>query len=105
MSTELEDAKEFLESANKFVKDDVGATPTEAPTKAKRPTKSEEGKSLNPGVPTQYALYSEGYTATTPTIETLPADCYDIFSDSKCVYAVPALRQSGLLLELPEMRS
>jgi SpoVK/Ycf46/Vps4 family AAA+-type ATPase len=68
-------------------------------------TESDSSGSVNSGQPTQYALYGPGYAPTTPTAKTLPAGCYDICVDQKTVYAVPALKPSGLLLELPEMRS
>lgn len=59
----------------------------------------------NPGQPNQYALYGPGYMATTPTVKTLPPGTYDIQSDNRGVFVVPALPPSGILLELPEMRS
>lgn len=66
------------------------------------PTSQDEPK---PGKPSQYALYADGYTATTPTIPSLPPGCYDVTADNRCVYVTPALKSSGLLLDLPEMRS
>lgn len=53
----------------------------------------------------QYANYGAGYTATSSTVTKLPAAVYDINADNRCVYVTPALKPSGLLLELPEMRS
>jgi Cdc6-like AAA superfamily ATPase len=53
----------------------------------------------------QYSTYLNGYAATSSTIESLPSGCYDVNADQNCVYVTPALPQSGILLELPEMRS
>lgn len=58
-----------------------------------------------PGQLTQYALHGQGYVPTTSTIKTLPPGCYDINVDNVCIYVVPTPKPSGLLLELPEMRS
>lgn len=58
-----------------------------------------------PGQPSQYRLHGEGYTATTATIPNLPNGCYNIVVDQVCVYATPMPKPTGLLLELPEMRS
>ena len=58
-----------------------------------------------PGQPTQYSLYGAGYAATTSTISTLPSGCYDIMQDNAKVFVVPTPKPTGLLLELPEMRS
>jgi hypothetical protein len=64
-----------------------------------------DGDEPKPGVPVQYALHSGGYKPTTATIQTLPPGCYDITSDDHGPFVVPALPPSGLLLDLPEMRS
>lgn len=53
----------------------------------------------------QYANYGAGFTATSSTIASLPADVYEINADNRCVFVTPALKPSGILLELPEMRS
>lgn len=57
------------------------------------------------GQPVQYSKYRNGYVASTETIKSLPAGCYEVRADSNCTFVVPALNPSGLLLELPEMRS
>lgn len=105
MSDEMDDAQDFAAETEKPSKQreaklqdlrnaiDRGATPTSA------------SEPREPGQVTQYALYGPGYTATTPTISSLPAGCYDVDADSRCTYVVPALKPSGLLLDLPEMRS
>lgn len=65
---------------------------------------AEEKASLK-GATVQYAAYKNGYAATSHTISNLPPGVYDLASDSACVYVVPSLPPSGLLLELPEMSS
>lgn len=74
-----------------------GSDPSESP--------SSDGEEPAPGRVSQYALYGEGYMATTPTVPTLPPGCYDVAADNRGVYVIPALPSSGILLELPEMRS
>jgi Cdc6-like AAA superfamily ATPase len=53
----------------------------------------------------QYTFYGNGYKAVARTTPRLPAGCYDIESNNQGVFVVPALPSTGLLLELPEMRS
>lgn len=53
----------------------------------------------------QYSLYGEGYAPQTPTTDTLPPGTYDITADQRTVFVVPTAPPTGLLLELPEMRS
>lgn len=61
---------------------------------------------LVPGERCQYALVSDGYKTSTATVPTLPPGCYDITADPQIgVYVKPAPPPTGLLLELPEMRS
>jgi len=101
MSECNDDIDDFLEASDKFkekpnrdegfdLKDSVVAEPQDRP---------------KPGQPTQYSLYGEGYMPTTKTVDKLPEGCYDIHSDPRGIYAVPAIKPAGLLLELPEMRS
>ena len=104
MSEELNDAQELADLSDLFDKLENSSKKSGRVSEASAPQKAVDPGEV-PGQVTQYALYGEGYTATTPTVKTLPPDCYDIHSDPKCVYAVPALPRSGLLLELPEMRS
>lgn len=106
--SEIDDAAEWAEAAG-----NSGSDKTNEPTRAKRSNKAisapdydddgEEDKT--PGMPTQYARYGAGFKATTSTIKTLESGCYDIQADSNGVFVVPALPPSGILLELPEMRS
>jgi hypothetical protein len=58
-----------------------------------------------PGRPSQWALFGDGYLPTTPTIDRLPAGVYEIKATPEHVYCAPMPPPSGLLLELPEMRS
>ena len=102
-SSELEDAKEFADLLD-VIEESLANMPVASPDETSSYT-TKRSKDLNPGQPTQYSLYGAGYTTTTPTIDVLPSGCYDVHSDSKCVYVTPALKPSGLLLDLPEMRS
>jgi len=103
MSDELKDAEDFANTTSSVRGQQArkernlrGATPQKA---------VESEGPLNPGQVSQYALYGQGYMATTPTVPTLPPGAYDICVDNHGVFAVPSLPPSGLLLELPEMRS
>lgn len=66
---------------------------------------SDDSEEKAPEQVTQYALYGHGYTATNNTVQSLPSGCYDISQDNRCVFVTPVPKPSGLLLELPEMRS
>lgn len=106
--SDLDDAKEWADAAEKF-ETEKAKNPSgeligheDAPSMGEEPKRKEK---MNPGRVNQYALYGGGYTATTPTIGSLPAGAYDIQADQRCCYVVPSLPPSGLLLELPEMRS
>jgi predicted AAA+ superfamily ATPase len=103
--SELDDAQEFAEavsrpSAQREAKLHGALDKTQA-----TPSKAEPGPESVPGTVSQYALYAGGYAATTPTVSSLPSGRYDIDFDNRNVYAIPALKPSGLLLDLPEMRS
>lgn len=104
--SDLDDVKEWAAAAEKFeegkkqVDNEYGLVKEGSTPKAL--TRSEKPQ---PGVVNQYALYAGGYTATTPTVKNLPAGCYDIHADSKAVFVIPTLPPTGILLELPEMRS
>lgn len=104
MSNELADAQEWATAAENYKEENTTEYDLGSPTKRSKQPQSDEEKQ-KAGQPNQYALYGPGYTVTTPTVKTLPAGCYDIGADNKCVFVVPSLPPSGLLLELPEMRS
>jgi ATPase family associated with various cellular activities (AAA) len=106
MSDELKDAEDFANTTNNF--DD--STSKRPESGLQRATPGEEAprspkESMGPGQLSQYALYGQGYMATTPTVSCLPPGAYDICVDNHGVFVVPSLSSSGLLLELPEMRS
>jgi len=104
MSDEIDDAKDWVEANEKFKEEKPAATlkagKAAAPVKTKNPDEVAE-----PDEVCQYAIYGRGYTATASTVGRLPSGCYDITSDPRCTYVVPAPKPSGLLMELPEMRS
>jgi Cdc6-like AAA superfamily ATPase len=104
MNNEIDDALEFSTLSDFF--DEKKTSYNSKPLMGAIPTKSDEDeKSPSPGQPTQYSLYGSGYTATTPTIGILPSGCYNIMADNQRTFVVPAPKPTGLLLELPEMRS
>lgn len=101
--SELDDAQEFADAIAKpsMQREEYAKSPQEGVV----PTSAMDGDEPKPGRPTQYALYAGGYTATNQTVPSLPPGCYDVNADNRCVYVTPALKPSGLLLDLPEMRS
>jgi hypothetical protein len=101
---EIDDAKDFIDVLEGF-EAEYGDKPASLRSNRAPEIAQEASDKPTPGEVVQYALYGQGYTATTPTVGTLPPGAYDICSDNRCTYAVPALKPSGLLLELPEMRS
>lgn len=105
MGNNLDDAKEFAELVEHYEDYKEEKNKKLSSPKAMQAEMTEDASPTQTGQPTQYALYGPGYAPTTPTIQTLPPGCYDINVDQKTTYAVPALKPSGLLLELPEMRS
>lgn len=104
--SDLDDAQEWADAAEKFEKKkaESPSSPDDEITLVSEKSMGKEEK-VQPGVVNQYALYGGGYTATTPTIPSLPPGAYDIHHDNRCTYVTLALPPSGLLLELPEMRS
>lgn len=57
------------------------------------------------GLPSQYKRWGGGFMPCSSTVPKLPPGCYNIYSTDQGPYAEPAPPPSGLLLELPEMRS
>ena len=111
-ASELDDADEFNRSVEqgdsdaddgKFVKPNGNVTASLQEVIDQ--INGEEGRKPKPGQVSQYSLHGQGYMPTTSTIKTLPSGCYDLMADRNGVYAVPMSPPSGLLLELPEMRS
>lgn len=99
---EIDEWEEFA-SAGDFFESDPDMNRT-ARTRIQDAIDAKED-SPSPGQVSQYALYRNGYTSTTPTVQVLPPGCYDINQDSNAIFASPAPAPAGLLLELPEMRS
>jgi adenylate kinase family enzyme len=104
--SEIDDAQDFVNASSSYTQ------PTSKNRNHTNPSSLrdfmdalDDEDTVKPGQPTQYSLYSTGYVSTTPTISRLPAGCYNIVHDNKCVFAEPAAKPAGLLLELPEMRS
>lgn len=100
--SEIDDAAEWAQAADAF----DGEKTSKSDRRLNRaPDFDDDDNMKNPGQPNQYALYGPGFMATTPTVKTLAPGCYDIQNDNRGVFVVPALPPSGILLELPEMRS
>lgn len=105
-NSSIDDATEWMELTSK------SSEPSASVKSLKRsrndfdyPSDSDEDEEVQPGKPSQYSLYGDGYRPTTPTIPSLPAGVYEIRASNDCVYAAPIPKPTGLLLELPEMRS
>lgn len=101
----INDAQDFVDASSNYVEDKRSRVQTPSRSFDELLDSFDEEEKVQPGQPTQYSLYKSGYVSTTPTISRLPAGCYNITHDNKCVYAEPAPKPTGLLLELPEMRS
>ncbi len=103
-----DDIDEFLEQAMTFeeqrLHDHHERLAKEVLNEASTPQAEPETR-IKPGAPVQYSIYGPGYKPTSQTIDRLPPGQYDICSDNNGVFAVPVSPPSGLLLELPEMRS
>lgn len=105
MSDDIKEAAEFNELVNNYKPKVKPGRASSIYPKALEGLFGEDDKEVEAGQPTQYALYGGGYSPMTPTTKLLPPGCYNInLADGK-VYVTPALPPSGLLLELPEMRS
>ena len=106
MSSEIEDTKEWadLSDAIDELTESLGGEADSRELAKPTPT-NEDKRNTTPGQVSQYTLYGSGYATVNDTVKVLPPGCYDINSDSKEVYVTKALKPSGLLLELPEMRS
>jgi Cdc6-like AAA superfamily ATPase len=98
-----QDAEDFIKETANF-KDFAGKISRAQPINPFG-EQQDAGEKLVPGIPTQYQLYREGYSPANSTVKTLPSGCYEITSDNSCVYVIPMPKPTGLLLNLPEMRS
>ena len=101
--SEIDDAADFVSTAGQAT--DSGDNSRKLSSVFEDSVKSDDRESAKPGRPSQYAIYGAGFTATTPTIETLKPGAYEITSDDRHVFVTPMEPPKGLLLELPEMRS
>lgn len=102
-----DDIDDFIEQTDGYDGDDISSELIKSPTSkyASDEKPREPRERVNPGQVSQYALYGPGFKPCTPTVSTLPAGQYDICLDSNGLFCAPVAPPSGLLLELPEMRS
>ena len=105
MSDELEDSIEWAEAATKAEENFSNNKENPSLLSERCEDAPEDQAPVRAGQKNQYALYRGGYTATTSTVPTLPSGSYDIDIDSNCIFVTPTLPPTGILLELPEMRS
>ena len=104
--SEIGDAKDFVNRVQYAEKTEKKSTPSSPKGEKALTTSSESNEvAIESGQVSQYAYYRRGYAATSKTIETLPSGRYDILADNKCTYVMPMLKPSGILFDLPEMRS
>lgn len=103
--SDVSDAQEFVEATKAF--DEIkGSVPVKSSLKQMlADMKDHDEETVVPGIPVQYQVYGSGYAPTNHTIKTLPAGCYNLEADQRTVFVTPMPKPSGLLLELPEMRS
>lgn len=107
--SEIDDAEDFID----IVVEEKRQTEIDKAVKSSRPSLTIEeifngGKAKEtvvPGTPSQYAAVGGGYLPTTPTVATLPPGNYNLVQTETGIIAVQAPNPTGLLLELPEMRS
>lgn len=98
-----DDIAEFLEATSQYK-----PKTNDSPSLMKQIVDSIESAEtkVDPGQPVQYSLYKDGFVSATSTVSHLPAGCYDICVDNRVgVYVSKALPPTGLLLDLPEMKS
>lgn len=96
-----DDIDEFVQATEKYVEpNSVRGQPL-----LEKATDSDESKPGSHGKVCQYSEYGPGYMPTTKTIPSLPPGCYNIRLTKEGIFAEPSPAPSGLLLELPEMRS
>lgn len=103
--SDIDDVKEFIEQ----VKQDIDmARKTLVPMALQgsyaNSEYAEEEKKV-PGDVTQYQLYGPGYKPANSTVKTLPPGSYDVCADQNGIFVTPMAKPTGLLLNLPEMRS
>lgn len=67
--------------------------------------RTEELKAQKQGAAVQYVRHGDGYAPAPVTYKTMPPGIYEIKSDQQAIFAEPMITPTGILLELPEMRS
>jgi hypothetical protein len=100
-----QDAEDFVKEATKYIDRTTSGSVLARVFPGDVQSDEDKDEKPVPGVPTQYQLYREGYSPTNSTVQTLPSGCYEITADQSCIYVVPIPKPTGLLLNLPEMRS
>lgn len=103
MSDEFDDVSEWIEKTSARSGSSEGSGKLRASTKDWFDEEDEDDKKI--GDYTQFAFYKNGFAPATATVPVIPSGMYDIQADSNGVYVVRTPEPSGLLLELPEMRS
>lgn len=104
-NTDLDDILEFVEISESFKRSPSASHLHKLTKSFDGVLASESDEEPKPRVPVQYSIYGSGYKPTTKTIERLPAGCYNITADQHSVFVTPTPIPTGLLLELPEMKS
>lgn len=100
----MDDADEFLAATENATTHHNSGEKTASKHYGDEP-KSDRKEKPSPGRVSQYVLYGPGFKPATPTVPTLPPGCYDLAADNQGTYCIPVPEPTGLLLELPEMRS
>lgn len=104
--SDIDDVKEFVEQVKQdmdHARKQIGSIPQALQGYANSEYAEERQKA--PGDVTQYQLYGPGYKPANSTVKTLPPGCYDVTADQNGMFVVPTAKPTGLLLNLPEMRS
>ena len=105
--SDIDDAQEFVrQTENPRPDDDYDDEGTyRSPLRGETAQAVETAIGPKPGQPCQYSIYGPGYKPTSQTIKSLRPGAYDLAVDQHGVFAIPAMPPTGLLLDLPEMRS
>jgi hypothetical protein len=102
-SSEDDDIADFMDAINS---PDMSTSPSYGKVQRAMSKAEIAVNGAQTGMPTQWARHGAGYAPTRPTVETIPSGCYDIVCDNDgTIFCSPMLEPTGLVLELPEMRS
>lgn len=101
----MSDELDFIEQAGEFSDKTRPSRASDSDSAFSNESPFQDEDDKKPGQVSQYALYGPGYKPTNPTIANLPSGMYDICVDNNGIFATPVPKATGLLLELPEMRS